>query len=721
MDALTHITCPGCGADVELKPGQLTVTCPYCDNKISLVTPREETPLTIEFMVPVGADKAALTSLAHSLMIAPDNVPDDILDNSKIEEATFCYVPCFMGQGKFDCHWSATFGFDRQEPYTDYVSRTDSNGRTRQVPVTRYRTVTDWRPASGTGSAKFLRMVSAADPKELGPNVPEMLQNTVPFQPIVYNQALMGGYPCLDFAYSPDQGGFALENMVQNEDATVFAHKRAQGDRQRDWTIDAIVTFDGPVKAGFIPLAKFAFSYEGKKYNVWAEGTKLGGYLHDAFPVDKGRSSKKAKGFVPLWVTLGGVALIVIGTLADVLPGYESGAVTYVSVAALFVTLLFGIIRSGSISGHSKRLREASFAAKQLELTDATNPRPDEERRRLLEKSQKPVKPFFAKTEDDGLLLPIMSGVCLLALIVALIIGRVSHTNLYEPSHASTQSTGDYGAAGERAPGPAPGPIPVPDPPGRAEPAPSQAASLGPDPSAGPDRVAGVSGEYSLDELFCPDEPPEYCLAPDGPANGVVYSPRKGRGPGDHKIEYLVKYRDGLPEGVKVYFDKAGDVTEAISYRGGKPNGLRINFHPSQGGEPQKISRLSECRDGRLDGLDYRFDRSGEILSVSRFRGGAPEGESVEYYPDGSVRTKSRYSGGNLVGQTQSFSQGSLREPPPEFTQMPLLMEIDGEATEMISTSTRLEGKVSQNGRAPEAGDALADAGDPRPGGFGLG
>ncbi|MDR2366930.1 MAG: hypothetical protein LBF58_02285 [Deltaproteobacteria bacterium] len=431
MDAMTHISCPGCGAEVELQPGLPAVTCPYCENRIPLVAPREEAPLTVEFMIPVGADRAALTSLAHTLMIAPDDVPDDILDGSKIEEATFCYVPCFMGQGKFDCHWSATFGFDRKEPYTDYVSKIEGGGRSRMVPVTRYRTVTDWRPASGSGSARFLRLICAADPAALGPGVPEMLQDTVPFQPVAYNQALMGGYPCMDFAHGPDQGGFALENMVQNEDAKVFAHKRAQGDRQRDWTVDAMVTFDGPVKAGYMPLGRFVFSYGGNNYNIWAEGTKLGGYLHDRLPVDTGKSSIKSKGYMPLWVTLAAVVLVIVGSFAGVLTDYSGGPVAVTSIGAIIIATLFGGLRSRAITAHSKALREASLAAKRLELTDASGPLPDAERRRLMDESQPPEKSFFAKTENDRLLLPILAGACVLAILFAYFIGRASHAAYY--------------------------------------------------------------------------------------------------------------------------------------------------------------------------------------------------------------------------------------------------------------------------------------------------
>jgi hypothetical protein len=369
-----------------------------------LITPEKQPPLVPKFLIPVGVDKTDLIDLAHALMIAPDNSPDDILEKSQVEEAGFYYLPCYMGQGRFDCQWSATFGFDRQESKTK-------------------ETVTDWRPARGKGSARFLHLVCAADPSEVPQQVAKMLEESVPYTPFTYNQYLLGGYPSLDFAYSPQEGAFALESLVINNDATSLAHEMAKGDRQKDWSIDAVVTFDGPVKAGLLPLAKFVYSYEGNNYVIWAEDTKLERHIVEPGSIDKGRSTLKFNGYIPMWVILGTFAFSIILSLTDSFLMLEPTTFICAALLAFLFSYGYGALRAKSISNYSKALREAAFSAKRLEITDNSgSPLPDGERQALLKKSRPPDKPFLAPTENDENTLAILSFICGFAVLLGLVL-----------------------------------------------------------------------------------------------------------------------------------------------------------------------------------------------------------------------------------------------------------------------------------------------------------
>jgi hypothetical protein len=729
MEALTHISCPSCGADIEIKPGVLSVICPYCDTTVPLVTQKEATPLTVEFMVPVGVDNVKLTSMAHQLMIQHDNAPDDILDTSNVEEASFLYVPCFMGQGKYECHWSASFGFDRQEPYTDYETRTDSRGNSRQVPVTRYRTVTDWRPASGTATGKFLRLVCAADPSVLPQNVAEMLQLNVPFKPIDYNQALMGGYDGLDFARSPDDAAWALENLVQGNDAVALAYKRAQGDHQKDWSVDAVVSFDGPVKAGFIPLAKFVFSYHGKNYAIWAEGEGLSASVNDALPIDSTKGVAKKKGYIPFWVTLA-------STIVFFLMAYSGSMYlrTFVPIAvAAIVTLVFGISRSNSISRFSRRLREASLAGKQLELTDSTNPLPDEERRRLLEGSKSLEKPFLAKTENDGMLLSIMSAVSFILVIFSF--GFTSSVSKYVPPVSSSSgysspatpevsppsggsSSSGYSSnslprestpssGGTNFSGYSSNSLPRESSPSSggtnssgyssyspSEASPSSSYGLSPAPqSRDSGQLAaslphGQAGNvvYSMSDLTCSGKFQSYCKNDSGPITGLVFS-RTGAANSSDSYNTVSKYKDGYINGPSVLFDAKGNLIGILNYRQGEMFGLAMEFNASVAGRPQTLSKLAHVENNRLDMTQLSFNKSGILHKASNFKNGTLDGITIEYYLDLSVKSKTLYKGGQLVpGQTISYAEGQVREPIPSLVDSEGLRKAINEALEMVSS-----------------------------------
>jgi DNA-directed RNA polymerase subunit RPC12/RpoP len=713
MDALTHIRCPHCGAEVELKPGLLTLKCDYCDNEISLVKPQEETPLNIDFLVPVGVDKNKLTALAHSVMIAPETVPDDILEKSQVEELNFYYVPCYMGSGKFDCHWSASFGFDRQEPYTDYETRFDK-GKSYREPVTRYRTVTDWRPASGTGSGKFQRLINAVDSKAVPSNIAEMLQNKVPFQPIVYDQTMMGGYSSYDFVYTPEQGTSALEKMVQNEDATFFAYKRAQGQHQRDWSIDAMVTFDGPIKAGFLPLGKFVFSYNGKNYGIWAEGTSLSSYLTDTLPVDTSRKSKKSKGYIPFWLTLVAVIVSFFLSSSDMV---RIDSMIPMGIALLF-TFIFGVWRSKAISGFSRRVREASLAGKQLELTDSTSPLTDLERRALLEKSQPPVKPFMARTDRDLKLFLIVLGISCLIFLFSFKYLSPAHlrsgpssqpqwaeaeknidqpttdspTNFYDQSvpEPTTDSRSNFYDQSE------PEPTSdshsnsydqsVPEPPTYSQSDLNSARS-----ETGTQGSETIDSLYNADDINCYGSPPRNCSSSQGLITGLLY--RYLDHPGSPKtLSYLGRYKNGLPDGPMIYFNEDSSLNYVDNYREGVPYGLYFSLSEKKdSNSSQSIAILAPVENGQINGTVFSFDEDYNIASTVYYRDGTPNGDSVDYYSDGSVKAKSTYQDGVPVGSRQTYSVGQLREEPPRIDKNDLLNEVLNDVIKMVEEANTLQ------------------------------
>jgi hypothetical protein len=710
-----------------------------------LVTPKETPNLIIEFLIPVGVDKTDLTSLAHALMIAPETAPDDILEKSQVEEATFYYVPCYQGEGKFDCDWADSFGFDRQETYTDYVTKTDSNGRSRSVPVTRYRTVTDWRPASGTGSARFLRVVSAADPQQIPQAVSDMLQETIPFQPIVFNQALMGGLSGLDFAYSPEQGEYALNRMVQEKDAKNFAYKRAQGDHQRDWAIDSIVTFDGPVKAGYLPLAKYVFSYAERYYTIWAEGVRLSTHIKDDMPVDHDRQRKISFGYRPFQFSLLAVGVTFAIALFALSSKFNWTPLLWATFITLGISLTYGLVRSHAISNYSKSLREASLAAKQLEISDSTNPKPDAERRALLEKSRPKPRGFFARTDQDKPLILTMTLVFVFALLISFFIGmgasKTRSSTRYETTtwdqNESSSWDRDESESSSWDPSPTPASTPASSqassqsssqassqPPSQSTSQPSAQASsqaTSPPPSqssgdssaarqyastkspssndyltqspyvgipTGPNQAIPVDprkGPFNWSKLFCPGTPPDYCLTTDGPVNGVVYALISASSSTGSRLDFLARYADGMPNGPKVFYDDRGDMRNVSYFKDGSMFGIQIGFYPSDEQDNQPIFSVSEYKNGVLDGLVMRFDREGNLASATQYRSGRADGEAYEYFPDGSAKSKLTYDQGSPVGRAQNFTQGQVTNAFPQFAQWDLINSISEEVNDMIT------------------------------------
>lgn len=91
---------------------------------------------------------------------------DFVNPKNKVSSVTL-YASMYVFQTSYSANWHASFGFDRQEHYTEYKTELINNVR-RTTPVTRTKTITDWRPANGTaqGEAVFAAYAGSNMPTE---------------------------------------------------------------------------------------------------------------------------------------------------------------------------------------------------------------------------------------------------------------------------------------------------------------------------------------------------------------------------------------------------------------------------------------------------------------------------------------------------------------------------------------------------------------------------
>jgi hypothetical protein len=670
--------------------------------------------------------------MAHHLMIEPESAPDDILDASQVEEETFFYVPCFLGEGSFVCHWSASFGFDRQEPYTAYENYTDSRGNSRQRAVTKYRTVTDWRPASGTARGQFKRICCASDRESVPAEVAEMLENSLPLSKTVpYEQLLMGGYAAFDFAKGPDDGGNYIHNLVNRHEATEAAYSHAKGDRQKDWAIDADISFNGPVKAGFVPLGKFVFSYKGQNYSIFAEGASLRAQTKSGMPVDSARAKTKAAGYRPFWIAF--LTSLIGGGLVYVEALSLSSNFLFWLAGAFGLTYFFGLIRSKSISGYSRKVRAASLAAKKLETTDNSGqPLSEGERQHLLAVSQPPVKPYFAKTDGDGLNFIVVIVAALIFLAVGFNVPSIFNGLLSSPPSSSVssrsgnagssqaanvpqQSTGsDAGRQASSSASVSGGSSAS----GGSRPSSGSAQSSGSSSSAGfsstsrsessPGRSEGgaaargaqtvmKSGNYSiydLRNLVCLGQAKTDCRDQSGQlVDGIVFEVQEGRG-GKKTLKNLAFYNRGRPDGTTVLYDSEQRLSKLVNYDAGIMNGLAIELHPVRSDMGQKIARIVPLNNNRIHGEIIDFDAQGRLIKSSVYSFGQLDGLTRLYHPDGSVKSKEIFEAGSSRGFSEVFEPGQLKEDLPKLQNMEVYNKILNQTNELSGLSAEISARL---------------------------
>lgn len=149
VEVVTH-ACRECGATTSLSPGVTSGRCPFCDRPFVGET-RSKRFFKPQALVPLLIPGDRAVELHRKWLSGLWFAPSALRKKASAGAFTSIYVPNWSFCSDTVTRYVGMRGIDRQEAYTDY--ETDSEGNSREV--TRYRTVTDWYPASGTVEHDF--------------------------------------------------------------------------------------------------------------------------------------------------------------------------------------------------------------------------------------------------------------------------------------------------------------------------------------------------------------------------------------------------------------------------------------------------------------------------------------------------------------------------------------------------------------------------------------
>lgn len=307
---LDTLTCNGCGANLPYTAGMDALECAYC--KATTPIPqagREAAPLSApasddsgELMIAFAVDQAALEQALLQHLASGRYTKDDLVARAVMTRAERFYAPAWSYSGSYVASWTASFGYDRSESYIATVRRTE-NGQTRREPVARTRTVTEWRPASGTDTGSFVQLgyCGSGLPK---PAV-ELVEHSAGLRDITTRSpAAMRGLEAQPFVVSKhDTYADRVEPRVAAlVEAGVKGH--AQGSDQRDWHWSADI--NKKTAAVLVPMCHVEYEYKGRKYDLWFDGANPEKVKGDSLPASWGRRTRQFMAyFVAVLATFG--------------------------------------------------------------------------------------------------------------------------------------------------------------------------------------------------------------------------------------------------------------------------------------------------------------------------------------------------------------------------------------------------------------------------------
>ena len=389
-------SCNSCGAEIVFEAGKQSLTCPFCGTVNKIERPENALETSFDRIVPMAVTIQDLENRLYAYMASGEFTPDDMLEASTIILRERYYVPAFSFNIDYEATWTASFGFDRKEPYTAHRSVTRNN-HTHQEAYTAYRTVTDWRPQNGIEAGDF--DVVGYGGTRLGglPLAPTYLimHAVINGSPTDYNPSFVTGFEVEKFSIPEKKVFESLKNRIdKNIDRRVKNH--AQGDKQRDWHWNARMSHDTTTYA--VPICHGIFQYGDKEYNVWVGGHDVKVARADELPVDKDKKKIANIGFIP-----GGVGLIsAIGS------AYYWGFVVS-SLVATVAALGYGFMRRKALIDYSKSIRNSLLIQMQAS-SQANNNLSDVDQDRIANAFQRPERPFFAKTHRDKIAIPALAA-----------------------------------------------------------------------------------------------------------------------------------------------------------------------------------------------------------------------------------------------------------------------------------------------------------------------
>jgi len=417
--------CPGCGAVQTYRPGQESLSCAHCGTEIPIDKPQAVLPDSREsdWVLPFTLEAKDLEAIVHRFISGGKHTPDDILAKSQITKKDIYFLPTYLFSGTYKAKWTASFGYDRKEPYTAHRS----NGEA----YTAYRTVTDWRPASGTDAGEFAVNVYASG--ELDPRAVSMLETVTLRGAKKFSKKYVSGLEIRDFEVTSDAAFSKAGNSKIEEAIGRGVRSHSQGNRQQDWHWTA--SKKTVSETLLVPIAEVEFEYEGKAYAIWIDATDPSKIVSDPLPTDESRKSAMRWSFGPFAVAA--ISALFVNNYF----GLANTVSAFVVWGVAAATLIFGFVRRNTILSHSNAIRSALLTQK--EASESTNNNlSDVEIERLANSYVAPAKPFIADTSKDRWLLPAITAVAVVfMLLVGFVPQWVSASGGYVPSSSSDAST----------------------------------------------------------------------------------------------------------------------------------------------------------------------------------------------------------------------------------------------------------------------------------------
>jgi hypothetical protein len=279
-----------------------------------------------------------------------DFAVNDIFEKVEMQNATSVYLPMYLYEGKYEANYSCQIGYEETEMS---VGRNLSGDKTLKS-----KTVTKWRPTSGTAKSNYAFLSLAFEGQEIIPELAEWTK-IFPYDPVsarAFDPELLKNHQILPHNLDKETtwhkwGSETIKYLAEQE-----AHRQIPGNEKiKDFrtTFSYDSKHDG--RLFLVPFWFIYYKYENQQHFVLCDG--LGKNINGTTPMDEARY-KLVKNFKKLgkWSLWIGILLgIVTMTGAGFVPGVITFAVIWLGLK------FFSKFKVKSIIESARKIRQESF------------------------------------------------------------------------------------------------------------------------------------------------------------------------------------------------------------------------------------------------------------------------------------------------------------------------------------------------------------------------
>ncbi|MDP9440120.1 MAG: hypothetical protein M3P49_15500 [Actinomycetota bacterium] len=336
----------------------------------------------------MSRDQAATAFLEW--LAAHKYTPVDLLQTSLLDGARQVYLPYYSFRVGYSADFSVSVGYHSVEEYTAYETVYE-NGRSRQVPRTKTRLRTDWRPWKDSIAGNFVEVVP--DQTLRGGDFSAFLRGTTfRTEELVSPSSIDDdGQEVLAFARTPQESYARFVEGTMSERVASKIKRSLPGDTHRDLRYEWRDRYDS--SRVYLPFWHFEWDYRGATYGAVVDGRR-NARVDGRLPIDDELRRSANGTLTPLWIALGvGLVVCVVAASVDALSGFQSWFYAVAAVAVSVVGVAAYRRRRLVLGDAAERRREAVARVLSSELEGSRSRerlRVGEEERGPRESEQRP-------------------------------------------------------------------------------------------------------------------------------------------------------------------------------------------------------------------------------------------------------------------------------------------------------------------------------------------